>query len=115
LEPLCAQHSDRLIAAMGWAIENRMDVVNLRLGASNFDYRDKFQVLGEHDSSAGTVLVSSRSTGLSPVLPGVLEGVIEVELDGDIPRNRYRIGNTNGSGYPVPWPGIPPSGNFNGT
>lgn len=112
--------SDRLIAAIEWTIENRMDVVNLSLGTSNFDYRDQLQLLVERAASAGTLLVSARCAGQHPVLPGVLEGVIGVDVDWDLPRDRYRVSDTNGSpyflasGYPRPLPGIPPARNLNG-
>lgn len=112
--------SDRLIAAIEWTIENRMDIVNLSLGTSNFDRRDELQSLVERAAAVGTLLVSARSAGPHPVLPGVLEGVIGVDLDWDLPRDRYRIVYSNGSpyflasGYPRPLPGVPPERNLNG-
>jgi subtilisin family serine protease len=112
--------SDRLIAAIAWTVENRMDIVNLSLGTTNFDCRDELQRLLERAASAGTLLVSARSAGQQPVLPGVLEGVIGVEVDWDLPRDRYRVADSNGipyflaSGYPRPLPGIPPARNLNG-
>jgi subtilisin family serine protease len=110
----------RLIEAIEWTIENRMDIVNLSLGTSNFDHRDDLQLLVERAASAGTLLVSARSAGPHPVLPGVLEGVIGVEVDWDLPRDRYRVSDADGSryflasGYPRPLPGIPPARNLNG-
>ena len=112
--------SDRLIAAIEWTIENRMDIVNLSLGTSNFDYQDKLRLLVARAASAGVLLVSARSAGPNPVLPGVLEGVIGVEVDWDLPRDRYRVSDAHGSpyflasGYPRPLPGIPPARNLNG-
>jgi subtilisin family serine protease len=112
--------TSRLIEAIAWAIENRMDVVNLSLGTSNFEYRDELQLLVERAALAGTVLVSARSAGQQPVLPGVLEGVIGVEVDWDLPRDRYRVSEANGSpyflasGYPRPLPGMSPARNLNG-
>jgi subtilisin family serine protease len=112
--------SDRLIAAIAWTIENRMDVVNLSLGTSNIDRRDELEGLVKRAASAGTLLVSARSAGQRPVLPGVLEGVISVDVDWDLPRDRYRVGDENGSayflasGYPRPLPGISPARNLNG-
>lgn len=112
--------SDRLIRAIEWAIDNRMDIVNLSLGTSNFDRRDELQLLVERAASAGALLVSARSAGPQPVLPGVLKGVIGVEVDWDLPRDRYRVSDANGSryffasGYPRPLPGISPARNLNG-
>jgi subtilisin family serine protease len=112
--------SDRLIAAIEWAIVNRMDIVNLSLGTPNFDRRSELQSLVERAGSAGTLLISARSAGPQPVLPGVLKGVIGVEVDWDLPRDRYRVSDADGSpyflasGYPRPLPGIPPARNLNG-
>jgi len=112
--------SDRLIAAIRWAIEHRMDVVNLSLGTPNFDYRDQLQALVEHAASKGITLVSARCAGQHPVLPGVLEGVFGVDVDWELPRGSYRAAAANGlsyflaSGYPRPLPGIPPARNLHG-
>jgi subtilisin family serine protease len=112
--------SERLIAAITWTIENRMDIVNLSLGTTNFDRREELERLLERAASGGTLLVAARSAGQQPVLPGVLEGVIGVEVDWDLPRDRYRVADSNGipyflaSGYPRPLPGMPPARNLNG-
>ncbi|HEX4595536.1 MAG TPA: S8 family serine peptidase [Bryobacteraceae bacterium] len=112
--------SDRLIAALEWTMENRMDIVNLSLGTSNFDYRDKLRSLVECAASSGTLLVAARSAGQNPVLPGTLEGVIGVDVDWDLPRDRYRVSEADGlryfraSGYPRPLPGVSPARNLNG-
>jgi hypothetical protein len=53
-------------------------------------------------------------------LPGALREVIAVDVDWDLPRDRYRIAASNGSrhffasGYPRPLPGVPPARNLNG-
>src|SRR5579862_8549426 len=78
--------SDRLIAAIRWAIEHRMDVVNLSLGTLNLDYRDQLQALVDRAASTGMVLVSARCAGRHPVLPGVLEGVVGVDVDWELSR-----------------------------
>jgi subtilisin family serine protease len=112
--------SERLMAAIEWTIENRMDVVNLSLGSSNFAYRDRLQQLVERAASGGILLVAARSANGQPVLPGVLAGVIAVEVDWDLPRDRYRVSDANGSrcffasGYPRPLPGVPSARNLNG-
>jgi subtilisin family serine protease len=112
--------SDRLIEALEWTIENRMDVVNLSLGTSNFDYQDKLQRLVERAALASVVLVSARIAGSHPVLPGILQGVVGVDVDWDLPRDRYRISDSDGSryflasGYPRPLPGISPARNLSG-
>lgn len=118
--PALRATSDRLIAALEWTIENRMDIVNLSLGTSNFDYRDKLRSLVERAASAGTLLVAARSAGENQVLPGALTGVMGVDVDWDLPRDRYRMIQVDGSlyflasGYPRPLPGVSPARNLNG-
>jgi hypothetical protein len=112
--------TSRLIRAIEWTIENRMDVVNLSLGSSNMASRDALQSLVARAGQAGMVLVSARHSAQVPVLPGALEGVIGVDVDWDLPRDCYRISEANGarccfaSGFPRPLPGVPPARNLNG-
>ena len=97
-----------------------MDIVNLSLGTPNFDFQPDLENLVRRAAASGVLLVSARVAGELPVLPGVLPGVIGVELDWDIPRGRYRIGETGGvpcywaSGYPRSLPGKSPARNLNG-
>jgi len=112
--------STRLIEAIEWAIENRMDVINLSLGTTNLDIRKELQSLVERAGTVGSVLVCARKAGEYPVLPGVLEGVIGVDVDWSLPRHEYRAGYADGrpfffaSAFPRPLPGIPPMRNLNG-
>jgi quinohemoprotein amine dehydrogenase len=75
---------------------------------------------GARAGQAGIVLVSARYSGQIPVLPGTLEGVIGVDVDWNLPRDRYRVSEVNGSpccfasGFPRPLPGVPPARNLNG-
>jgi subtilisin family serine protease len=110
----------RLIQAIEWAIDERMDLVNLSLGTPNLQYRAELESLVERAASAGVLLVSARSAEERPVLPGILPGVIGVELDWDLPRHRYRIAQIDGSprffasGFPRPLPGVPSGRNLSG-
>ena len=110
----------RLLDAIEWAIDSRMDVVNLSLGTTNLDEWAKFQALAERASSEGVVLVSARNSSIRPLLPGALPGVIGVDIDWDLPRHRYRIATADGrsyffaSGYPRPMPGVSPARNLSG-
>jgi hypothetical protein len=110
----------RLIRAIEWAIEQRMDLVNLSLGTPNFEHRAVLQSLVDRAASAGVMLISARHTGQRPALPGVLKSVIGVDVDWDLPRDCYRIANVDGatcffaSGFPRNLPGIPPARNLNG-
>ena len=109
----------RLIEAIEWAIANRMDVVNLSLGTTRIDAWDQFQILVDRAWSVGSVLVCARDASLRALLPGAIPGVIGVDVDWDLPRNRYRIADGAScyflaSGYPRPLPGVPRARNLNG-
>jgi hypothetical protein len=110
----------RLIQAIEWTIHNRMDLVNLSLGTPNLECRAEFESLVERAQAEGVILVSARRMGDHPVLPGMLKGVAAVDVDWNLPRHRYWIGEAGGmpcffaSGWPRPLPGILPGRNLNG-
>ena len=110
----------RVVEALEWAVDNRMDVINLSLGTTNTEAWAPFQNLVERAWSQGGVLVAARDGGVRPLLPGSLPGVIGVNVDWELPRHRYRQATADGScycfasGYPRPLPGIPPARNLNG-
>jgi subtilisin family serine protease len=110
----------RLLRAIEWTIENGIHIVNLSLGSSNFEHRAQWQLLVQRADAAGVVLVSARSLSQGPLLPGALEGVIGVDVDWTLPRDRYRVCDVNGSpcvfasGYPRSLPGMSPARNLKG-
>jgi subtilisin family serine protease len=110
----------RLLRALEWTIEHQMDVVNLSLGTPNFDHRPALEAIVVRGTAAGVILVAARYSGRTPVLPGMLEGVISVDVDWNLPRDQYRISQENGSpvfygsGFPRPLPGIPIARNLSG-
>lgn len=112
--------SMRLIQALEWALDHDMHIVNLSLGTPNFDFQPDLERLVRRAVESGVLLVSARLAGALPVLPGVLPGVIGVELDWELPRQRYRIGQIGevpcywASGYPRSLPGMSPARNLNG-
>jgi hypothetical protein len=110
----------RLLGAIDWAINHRMDIVNLSLGTPNFDYRPALEMLVSRANAAGVLLVAARHSERTPVLPGMLDGVIGVDVDWNLARDEYRISLASGSpifhasGFPRPLPGIPVSRNLSG-
>jgi len=112
--------ASRLMKAMDWTIENRMDVVNLSLGSTNLDHRKALESLVAKAAEAAVVLVSARYSGQTPALPGMLDGVIGVDVDWNLPRDRYRASGESGtplfsaSGFPRPLPGVSPARNLHG-
>jgi subtilisin family serine protease len=109
-----------LIAAIEWAIDKEVDVVNLSLGTLNFEYQSRFLALVESAAARGILLVSAREANGQACLPGSLPGVIGVSLDWECPRTRYRYSESNGapvyfaSGYPRSLPGMPRERNLHG-
>jgi hypothetical protein len=112
--------TSRLIQAVNWAIDHQMDIVNLSLGSPNFEHRPAFETVVRRAANAGVLLVAARYSTHTPVLPGMLDGLISVDVDWDLPRDRYRVAHISGSpvfyasGFPRPLPGVPISRNLSG-
>jgi subtilase family protein len=109
----------RLLEAIKWAIDNRMDLVNLSLGTAQLEHRADLEDLIARAESAGVLLVSAWRAGEQQlVLPGSLPGVIGVDVDWDLERHQYRVPESAGpffaSGFPRPLPGRPVSRNLYG-
>ena len=110
----------RVMEAIEWSVDHGMDIVNLSLGTPNLEYWDRMQSLVTRAAAAGVVLIAPRTAREDAVLPGMLEGVIGVDLDWSLPRDRYRIEDSGGCtrflapGFPRPLPGRPPERNVYG-
>ena len=109
-----------LLRAIEWAIEQRMDVVNLSLGTRNLDHVAGFETAIASAAKNRVLLVAAREAESQPCLPGSLPGVFGVGLDWETPRNLYRCEDTPGgpvyitSGYPRSLPGLPRERNLHG-
>lgn len=109
-----------LLTAIEWAIEQRMDVVNLSLGTRNLTQVARFEKVVANAAKNKVLLVAARDAESQPCLPGSLPGVFGVGLDWDIPRDLYRCEDTPGgvvyitSGYPRSLPGLPRERNLHG-
>ena len=109
-----------LCEAIEWAIEQRMDVINLSLGTVNVTHQSLLAGLVERANQAGILLVAAAAADLVPVLPGSLPGVIGVAVDWDCPRDAFRYSPAAGSvpwrasGYPRSLPGMHPRKNLHG-
>jgi subtilisin family serine protease len=109
--------SVQLMQAIEWAIDARVAIVNLSLGTPNFDHRRSMEAIVKRAQEAGVLLVAARNAGPAmPVLPGCLQGVIGVDVDWALPRDRFRVadGVFFASGFPRSLPGVPPTRNLNG-
>ncbi len=105
-----------LVAAIGWAVQNGMDVINLSLGTANLAHKPALESAVALVVRAGILLVAAYEW-----LPGSLPGALPVALDWECPRDQYRIETLpdgrrlyRASGYPRPIPGIPPERNLRG-
>lgn len=105
-----------LITAIRWAIEQRVDIVNLSLGSMNEAHRAAFAMVAEEAAEAGVLLVAAREANGVPCYPGSLPHVLGVGYDWEIPRDLYRMedGVFHASGYPRPIPGVPLQRNLYG-
>lgn len=109
-----------LLAAINWAIEQKMDVINLSLGTRNQVYVEQFEKVVASAMEHGVLPVAAMYADSQPCLPGSLPGVIGVGLDWETPRNRYRCEETPDgmayctSGYPRSLPGVSRERNLHG-
>ena len=78
----------RLIAALRWAIDHQMDVVNLSLGTRDVSCRDELRELCLEAAEAGVILVAAAHNDGGESYPAMLPEVIGVK--GGVMRGRYR-------------------------
>jgi len=109
-----------LIHAIGWCIDERMDVVNLSLGSVNAAHMKAFADIADEALQSGTLLVAAREANEQLCYPGCLPTVFSVGLDWECPRTTYRPEQHGdetiffASGYPRPVPGVSPTRNLYG-
>ncbi|MBI3797986.1 MAG: S8 family serine peptidase [Deltaproteobacteria bacterium] len=70
-----------LEAALRWAVQQRMHIINLSLGTANADHRARLSDIVTQAHAAGALLVASSPPGRLDVLPAALPGVIGVAGD----------------------------------
>ncbi len=113
---------ETLVAAIDWAAEHRLPLVNLSLGTAD---RSRVGALADavgRAHAAGTIIVAAGSDAGIDWLPGSLgvAGVIRVELDWSCPRGAHTADGTTTAvvlrtcGYPRPIPGVDPERNLKG-
>jgi hypothetical protein len=108
-----------LEAGLRWAIERDMHVINLSLGTTNPDHRERLDSLVVQATAAGLVLVAAAPPGQVDMLPAALPGVIGVAGDETCAwhEHRYVLDDpipVRAHPRPRPIPGLPPERNFHG-
>jgi subtilisin family serine protease len=111
-----------LLAALAWAAEREIDLVNLSLGTSEAKHEGALREAVAVAVAAGVLIVAPIGPEEAPpLLPGSLSGILPVELDWACPRDegrpRLRADGAwvcGASGYPRPIPGVPPERNLKG-
>ena len=110
-----------LVAAIDWAAERALPLVNLSLGTTDRSHAGALADAVGRAHAAATVVVAAGSDGGIDWLPGSLgvEGVIRAELDWSCPRGVHTADRSGTAvfrtcGYPRPIPGVPPERNLKG-
>lgn len=80
-----------LVAAIDWAIDHEMDVVNLSLGVTKLQWRQSFEAVSLRARDAGTLLVSAAENQGAPCLPGCLPGVLGVRENEALQEGEFRV------------------------
>jgi subtilisin family serine protease len=109
-----------LVDGIDWAAQNGMHLVNLSLGTPRREHEAALAGVVERAVRANTLVVAARHDAGQSWLPGSLAGVLPVEVDWTLPRDRYRSALVDGvtvfyaSGFAREIPGVPPERNLHG-
>ena len=119
-----------LVAAIDWAAERRIRVVNLSLGTLRGEHAGPLGEAVERLARAGGVVVAAAEADGQRWWPGSLPSAVGVVMDARCPRERVKV-RAHGQGgdtvdslgsdwvvaaspYPMPIPGVPVEANLNG-
>ena len=112
-----------LVSAIGWCVRAGVHLVNLSLGTPRASHEQALREAVAGAASHGVVIVSARKDDQPESalwFPGSLAGVVGVEVDWTIDRDRCRIvdgeqgATVFASGFPRPIPGVAPQQNLHG-
>lgn len=116
-----------LVAAIDWAAERRMQVVNLSLGTLRGEHAGPLGEAVERLARAGGVVVAAAEADGQRWWPGSLPSAVGVVMDAAVPRDCVEVreresGEDGGEGdwvvaaspYPRPIPGVPVEANLHG-
>ena len=109
-----------LVDAIDWSIASGAHLVNLSLGTSRESHAGALGEAVVRAAVRGVIIVAARSDEGVRWLPGSLPGVLPVEVDWRLPRDRYRSEAIDdgslfhASGFAREIPGVPPERNLHG-
>jgi hypothetical protein len=106
----------QLTAGIQWALDQRVDFINLSLGTTTASHRERLEPLIERAAIQGCRIISARHIGGVPAYPGCMATVLGVESDVLVAREKvlFRDDVAIASPYPRPIPGLPPERNLSG-
>lgn len=118
--------TDRLVtsievleAALRWAIEQKMHVVNLSLGTANPEHRARMAGIAARAKRARTLIAASSPPEMTDMLPAALDGIFGVAASDECSWRDYRY-ITEGPIHfrahpsPRPLPGLDQARNYRG-
>lgn len=116
--------AEALVAAVAWAVDQRVDLINLSLGTANPAHKRRLGDALVAAARAGVCLVAADAQDGTEWLPGSLPLAVGVTLDWGCDRHQATVAvvtegavrrvRLRASGYPRPIPGVPPERNLKG-
>ena len=116
--------ADALVAAIDWAVDARVQIINLSLGTANQAHQQRLGQALVRATRAGIALVAAAEHDGTRWLPGSLPLAVGVTLDWSREREQALVDVTQegsvrriragASGYPRPIPGVPTERNLKG-
>jgi hypothetical protein len=118
--------TDRLVtsieileAALRWAIEQKMQVVNLSLGTAKPEHRARMARIASRAKRGGTLIAASSPPEMTDVLPAALDGIFGVAASDECSWSEYRYIaeapiHFRAHPSPRPLPGLDQSRNYRG-
>jgi subtilisin len=110
---------ETLEAALGWAIEHKMNIVNLSLGTANPEHRARMLRIAARAKRARTLIAASSPPESAEMLPAALDSIFGVAASDDCSWSEYRYvaeGPIHFRAHPSPrpLPGLDQSRNYRG-
>lgn len=116
--------AEALVAAIDWAVDGGVTLINLSLGTANPAHQRRLGEALVRATRAGVGLVAAAEQDSVRWLPGSLPLAVGVTLDWACPRDQALVDvalegtrrrlRLRASGYPRPIPGVPPERNLKG-